>query len=62
MRIEINDMLLLEDIDNPVIQIKEKVVSIYNPKTEDTFFQIRTENYDYDFQNFFNIIEIIKSK
>ena len=59
--IKINDTLILQSLNKPTIRIEEKVTSINNSKTNDPSFQIRTVNCDYDFENFYMIVKLIKS-
>lgn len=59
--IQVNDTLILQSLDEPTKRIKEKVTSINNSKTNDPSFQIRTVNCDYDFENFYMIVELIKA-
>lgn len=61
-QVEVGDLLTLKEIDGTRI-VKQKVVSVYNsanPDLDDWYFHVRTENYDYDFQNFFEVVGIEK--
>lgn len=55
-KIEVGNILTLRELNSDRI-IKEKVTKVENPLIEDSYFQIRTENLDFDFQNFYEIIE-----
>lgn len=59
--IQVNDTLILQSLDDPTKRIKEKITSINNSKTNDPSFQIRTVNCDYDFENFYTIVKLIKA-
>ena len=61
--VEVGDFLTLREIDGTRTE-KDRVVSVYNwdnPDLEDWYFHVRTENHDYDFQNFYEVIGIEKS-
>jgi len=48
---KVGDILVLEDIDS--LEISEDVVVSINNSN-----QVKTEKWDYDLENFFNIIEV----
>ncbi|MEO9849205.1 MAG: hypothetical protein ABJF65_00140 [Reichenbachiella sp.] len=61
--VEIGDILTLKEIDGDKTE-KDKVISVFNsdnPDPHDWYFHIRTEKFDYDFQNFFEVLSIEKS-
>jgi hypothetical protein len=55
--IQVGNILTLEEIDDSSKIIKEKVTEITNKDSSDPSFQIRTENLDFDFTNFYSITE-----
>jgi hypothetical protein len=57
-KIKIGDFLELQSFDSGKT-IFEKVTKIKNEKTIDKIFQIRTENLDFDFTNFYQIVNVI---
>lgn len=60
--IKVGDTLTLVDVNDSNSIIKEKVTSINNNNSSDTYFQVCTENYSYDFTNFFYITSINQSR
>ncbi len=59
MDIKIGDVIELRDFDSGEI-IFEKVTNINNPNSNDFSFQIKTRNLEYDFTNFYEIINVYK--
>ena len=60
-KIYYGDILELKDFETKET-IFEKVTSIINPDSKDKSFQIKTENLQYDFTNFYEIVRVIRNE